>query len=323
LSFEPADLAIAPPDLRPGLLADLDLPIRDVSAPPSRALADSIDRGLISNDDAVGFHAAAAASISAPAVAIKSPKPPVRPSPSPPVTAELPLFVQGLTEPARRPDQEELLVKVPRAPRAPLAVRRPTPAPGRVREKYQREVAPARQAGLLERDLLDMRPREETPPAPVLETPSPVAARGREAQDQPAGALRRIEAACVDLLFIGPINVAVVWLTLQRCDLTFAEAWQLPMLPLLAYLFLVDSGYLLMFTLTNGQTVGKMAAGLRVIGASPDAVTNDHVTLRQAAVRAILTFPSVLALGLGFAPALLGRGLALHDRFAHTRVVRA
>ena len=32
---------------------------------------------------------------------------------------------------------------------------------------------------------------------------------------------------------------------------------------------------------------------------------------------------SVLALGLGWLPALFGRGLALHDRLAHTRVVRA
>jgi len=36
-----------------------------------------------------------------------------------------------------------------------------------------------------------------------------------------------------------------------------------------------------------------------------------------------LTVPSVLALGVGFVPALVGDERALHDRLAHTRVVRA
>jgi uncharacterized RDD family membrane protein YckC len=31
----------------------------------------------------------------------------------------------------------------------------------------------------------------------------------------------------------------------------------------------------------------------------------------------------VFALGLGFLPGLFGQGLAVHDRLAHTRVVRA
>ena len=126
----------------------------------------------------------------------------------------------------------------------------------------------------------------------------------------------------VDLLFIGAINFAVVWLTLQLCDLTLGQATLLPIWPLAAFFFLVDGGYLLMFTATNGQTIGKMAAGIRVVGTSPEAVINDRVTLGQASLRALLTFPSVLALGAGFLPAILGHGLALHDRLAHTRVVR-
>jgi uncharacterized RDD family membrane protein YckC len=45
--------------------------------------------------------------------------------------------------------------------------------------------------------------------------------------------------------------------------------------------------------------------------------------MRQAAYRSVLALPSVLALGAGFLPALVGDERALHDRLAHTRVVRA
>jgi uncharacterized RDD family membrane protein YckC len=224
------------------------------------------------------------------------------------------------------PDEPEPLVKLPAAPRAPLSVRRPTPAPGRVREKYQaHRVEPVQQIGLLERDLLND-DSQDTPwpliaPDPVPETPdvSMSAAVGDVAE--PVGAGRRLEAALVDVLFLGSINVAIVWLTLQRCELTWSQIGLLPILPMAALLFLLDAMYLLMFTATNGQTVGKMAAGIRVVGDAHAA--HDRVTLKQAVLRAVLTFPSVLVLGAGFFPALLGRGLALHDRFTHTRVVRA
>src|SRR5438045_3831233 len=83
----------------------------------------------------------------------------------------------------------------------------------------------------LEADLLDVRPRDDAPMLAAPEAPPVVVDRADEVPAQPAGAFRRFEAACVDVLFIGAINLAVVWLTLQRCDLTFAEASQLPMLP--------------------------------------------------------------------------------------------
>jgi uncharacterized RDD family membrane protein YckC len=206
-----------------------------------------------------------------------------------------------------------------------LSVRRPTPAPGRVREKYQ----PAAESWH-ERDLLDNVELERTPApgaagvSPALAA-APTASRSlsEDSSIAMAGAGRRLEAACVDLLFTGGLNLAIVWLTLQRCDLTLSQLNVLPILPVAALLLLLDSLYLLMFTATNGQTIGKMAAGIRVIRDSDDAVVPDRVTLKQAAIRAIVTFPSVLALGAGFIPALVGHRLALHDRIAHTRVVRA
>jgi uncharacterized RDD family membrane protein YckC len=155
------------------------------------------------------------------------------------------------------------------------------------------------------------------PAAPISASP------GTPADPSTAGAGRRLEAAIVDAGCIGSINLAIVWLTLQRCDLTFSQVGSLPIAPVAALLLLLDTLYLLMFTVTNGQTIGKMAAGIRVVRASDAAEPVDRVTLKQAAVRALVTFPSVLTLGAGFLPALVGDGLAVHDRIAHTRVIRA
>jgi uncharacterized RDD family membrane protein YckC len=168
----------------------------------------------------------------------------------------------------------------------------------------------------------------EEPTEPLVEIPVWSPGSSSESAIPPAthagssaGAARRLEAALIDFAFLGAINIAIVWLTLQRCGLSFAEIGVLPMLPLGGFLLLLDAFYLLMFTAASGQTVGKMAAGIRVVGAS--AAAEPRVTIPQAAIRALATFPSVLVLGAGFVPALIGSRLALHDRLAHTRVVRA
>jgi uncharacterized RDD family membrane protein YckC len=64
-----------------------------------------------------------------------------------------------------------------------------------------------------------------------------------------------------------------------------------------------------------------MAMDIRVVG--DEAPGDGAVTPQQAAVRAVLTVPSVLLLGLGFLPAFAGHGVAIHDRLSHTRVVEA
>jgi uncharacterized RDD family membrane protein YckC len=63
-----------------------------------------------------------------------------------------------------------------------------------------------------------------------------------------------------------------------------------------------------------------MAAAIRVIG---DDDRDETLTVGQAAARSVLAVPSVVALGAGFVPALIGDERAVHDRLAHTRVVRA
>jgi len=230
---------------------------------------------------------------------------------APSTTAELPLFVKS--RPAG--DEDEPLVKMPATPAVPLAVRRtqevarPKPAP-RVQGR-ERDLGP------LERDLLgDLRRLEER----VAER-----ARVQEQQrpaDEPRVVVRRLVAAAIDATLLGTISAGVLWGTLRLCDLGLGEAATLPIVPLAAFLLLVAAGYLLMFTVAGGQTVGKMLTGLRVVGTDDVAPGPGRVTPGQAALRALLTVPSVLMLGLGFLPALGGHG-AVHDRLSHTRVVLA
>ena len=270
-----------------------------------------------------------------------------RPSPAPIAasTSELPLFVRGLhsapietpTELAResKEKEEDPVVAVPPAP-PPLSVRRSTPDPAQLRQKYQApdagprkapvsdlirpierrtDVEPLDRAAGADRDLLQMldRPEPVQPPAPA---PAP-----EIVPVTPAAA--RLIAAMVDGLLLSGINAGVMWFTLRMCGLQLANAGSLPLVPLFAFLLLVDAGYLLLFTAASGQTVGKMAAGIRVVPGGPDPDGAGRLTFSQAALRTALSFPSVLALGAGFVPGLLGEGRALHDRVADTRVVRA
>jgi uncharacterized RDD family membrane protein YckC len=77
-----------------------------------------------------------------------------------------------------------------------------------------------------------------------------------------------------------------------------------------------------MFTAAGGQTIGMMLAGIRVVPDHPRG-GDDQVTLAQATSRAAFALVAVLPLGLGWIPALFGKGRAVHDRLSHTHVVRA
>ena len=131
---------------------------------------------------------------------------------------------------------------------------------------------------------------------------------------------RSLTAAAIDALFIGLLNVAILWLTLRWSALAFVDASLLPALPLATFFLLVALGYLVMFTAAGGQTVGKMIVGVRVVAAVEGI--DQPLTVQQAALRSILAVPSALVLGLGFLPSVLGSGQSLHDRLAHTRIVR-
>ncbi len=130
--------------------------------------------------------------------------------------------------------------------------------------------------------------------------------------------LRRGLAAALDLAILGAIDLVVVYFTLRMCGLTTAEIAVLPPIPLGAFFLLVNGGYLASFTAAGGQTIGKMAFGLKVVGHA-----DLPVSAGLSVVRALGCLASVASLGLGFLPALLGEGgRAIEDRLADTRVVR-
>ena len=232
---------------------------------------------------------------------------------APSTTAEMPLFVKSVSDAAA----DEPLVQVPSRPRKPLGVRRtqdtPRPRPGN---------GPSEALGPFEQDLLEDFRR--------LEARVVTQARAEQSQgsamrpvDGPhvANAGRRVAAAAIDALLMGSISVGVFGATLRVADLNFGQAGDLPVVPFAVFLLIVAMGYLLMFTLASGQTVGKMLTGLRVVGTAADGRSDEPLTVQQAALRTLLVVPSVLALGAGFLPAMVGRHRAIHDRLSQTRVV--
>jgi uncharacterized RDD family membrane protein YckC len=113
-----------------------------------------------------------------------------------------------------------------------------------------------------------------------------------------------------------------VYFTLRLCGLRLSEFRALPIVPLAAFLLLLAGGYATMFTTAGGQTIGKMAARIRVVPAS-DPV-HGRVPFGVSVVRSAAYLVSLAPAGLGFVLALFSAdGRALHDKLADTRVVKA
>ena len=127
----------------------------------------------------------------------------------------------------------------------------------------------------------------------------------------------RLTAGMLDMLLLLGIDAAIVYLTSRLAGLPLTGVDQLALLPLLTFLLLLNGGYVVALTVLGGQTVGKMAVGLRV-----EATNGSPVTLGRALGRTAAYAVSVLPGGLGFIWLLLGRGRALHDVLADTRVVK-
>lgn len=294
------DLPLTPKDADDNSLADFDLAETAIAGLGSRAAVMAPPR-----------------SSAATAVAL---------APMRPMTSELPLFVREMPDADAADDDEDddapepaPLVRVPARPRAPIAVRRTTPDPARLRARY---APPAPH----ERDLLDEAetaadlPRIVAPPAPRISEPAP--ARIPAAWFPPVAASTRLKAAAIDAGFLGTIAAVVAFCTFRQANVAMVDFGIGAAVPLGVFFLLIAAGYFLLFTAVTGQTVGKMAMRIRVVGVSSDAVAGGRVTLSQAAIRAVAVLPSVLVLGAGFVPALLRPGLAVHDRIAHTRVIR-
>jgi uncharacterized RDD family membrane protein YckC len=229
--------------------------------------------------------------------------------------ADLPLFspsqpdVEEPALPARRPDsiggrsvrEDAPLITAPVRPRAPLGVRRATPEIPRARH---RETRPAGHGDTL-----------FEPAAPQVFERATAPAEGGDA---PAGPVSRIFAALVDVALLFALDATVLYFTLRLLGLAPGQYAELPLAPLVGFLLLLNGGYFVAFTAVGGQSIGKMALGIKVISQEASAVP-----VGRAALRTLAYVASALPLGAGFLPGVFGANrLALHDRLAHTRVVR-
>lgn len=196
-------------------------------------------------------------------------------------------------------------------PRRPLSVRRATPDPSRLKAKPVRH--PAASAQSLELPLPGVVERSDSHRVTSI---AHAQAEARESDAAPP--VLRALAALVDLAILGAIDALVISFTLRLCGLETSEFNVLPPIPIIAFFLIVNGGYLAAFTAAGGQTIGKMAFGLKVVGGA-DA----PISAGTSIVRTFGCLLSIASLGLGFAPALLGAGgRALEDRLADTRVVR-
>jgi uncharacterized RDD family membrane protein YckC len=218
---------------------------------------------------------------------------------------ELPLFRDRVF------DDDAPLVSLPVAPRAPVSVRKSA------------SVRPASRPAA-EEPTLDLEPEAQPALSRAASTRTAAEPAGEATasiESAPAGA--RLMGAVIDLVLLGSIDFAVLYFTLRLLGLELSQAASLPIVPFAVFIALLNGGYLAAFTAAGGQTIGKMVAGTRVVTAE-EAAWTDRVPLGQAIVRAVAYLASALPAGLGFLPAIFGAdGRAVHDRLAHTRVVRA
>ena len=239
--------------------------------------------------------------------------PAAAPTPTPQLhsrsTSALPLFHPGAA------DWDEPLIKVPAAPRAPLAVRR-TPDKPRLRtlpkpvRKAHADVTPDPVLAFAEEGSAVGVPK----PAQVIASARPAA---QVVHHEASGPARRLIAAAVDHLILLAIDAVVIYFTFQIAGLPFSSWRSVPVLPMALFLLMVKGSYFCVFTALGGQTVGKMATGIRVV-----AENDRDVEPTRALQRTLAALASIATVGIGCAPVLFaGDRRALHDRVAGTRVV--
>jgi uncharacterized RDD family membrane protein YckC len=299
-----------------------DLPLRDSTPAVSGAAAwdDSLRRsttpaaGDLASNDALDQMALEATAPAAGASNAAAPTLDGARAAARAATSSLPLFHPGA--------DDEPLIKLPVAPRPPLAVRR-TPDKPRLRavpkqaRRATEDMAAEPEPALTFADEPVMTP--STRPAPAAPVQKSVSRRTVPSEAEASGSVRRLSAAAIDHAILLVIDLTVVYFTLKMAALTLNDWQQLPPVPLAAFLGLVKIAYFGAFTLVGGQTIGKMATQIRVVsedGAALDAAR----AIQRTAVGAV----SLLAAGIGFIPMLIAadrRGL--HDRVARTRVVRS
>jgi uncharacterized RDD family membrane protein YckC len=225
--------------------------------------------------------------------------PPADPPAPPP---ELPLFGPPI------PDDEPLITKAS-PPRPPLAVRRATPDVPRLRS-----VGGVRAASFD----FGAEPLERPRSLHGLDASLGEAEPAFPEASEDADVFTRFAAVVADLLILAAIDAVAIYFTLQICGIGLEDLDLLPRAPLLAFLIVQNGGYLVTFT-AGGQTLGKLAMGIRVVPVEPGS----SLDLGRAFLRELLWFFLAVPAGLGFLTILNRDHRGIHDRFAGTRVVRA
>lgn len=181
--------------------------------------------------------------------------------------------------------------------RAPLAVRRTADRP---RSRATPHVVRRPRPELLEPAITDAA-QDAPPPASAVAAPP----------------VTRILSLVIDVAVLSGIDAAVVYLTAQIASVPMGQVLTLPLVPLAAFIVGLNVAYLAVFTANGGQTLGKMATGLRV------EATDGALTFGGAVVRVAAAIAGGLVAGAGFLPALFRADRrAVHDQIAHTRVVK-
>ena len=216
---------------------------------------------------------------------------------------------------------DEPLIKTPSEPRAPLSVRRdPELARSRPASRNLRAMDSGLTLEFAEESPADVDPSVKVTPPVRLQAVEPRPPRTPEplAYEPTVASLgSRTLAAFIDHAILFGIDIIVFYSTLRMTALPTDEWRALPLLPFLAFLLLLKLAYFSAFTAIGGQTIGKMAAGIRVV-ADDDLLMDPS----RAITRTLTAVVSLGSLGLGLIPALIGPDRrALHDRVAHTHVV--
>jgi uncharacterized RDD family membrane protein YckC len=228
-------------------------------------------------------------------------------------------------------DDDTPLIRLPAHPRPPLAVRR-TPDMTARRQgdgrqglravpRASRRSAVHASAKSHPEPVLTFAEEDSTERVPPLAAPpaSPVSRADEHTVSARAGEptrpARRVLAAAIDHVILLGVDASVVYFTLRLAEV--ADWRVLPVAPMVVFLGLVKAAYFCVFTLVGGQTIGKMAARIRVV--AEDGGGLDPARAIQRTLAGVL---SVVTLGAAFLPALVSPDRrALHDRVARTRVV--
>ena len=189
------------------------------------------------------------------------------------------------------------------------------------RQGPSRSPAPAtRPSVVTPKRQVERRPSGETPATlrgsrdVLRETslPGPTTARD-------ATVLSRMSAGLFDLTLLLLLDAVVVGLTLRLTGLDMEAVRVVPVLPLLAFLLLLNGGYVVLLTGVGGQTFGQMILRIRVVD-----LNGGSVTISTALVRAAALGLAMLPLGAGIAwMCVASRRDSMQDRIAGTRVERA